>query len=155
MASQARTRRASSGACWALESRPLPTEMVGEIAKFIPTFRGAPLSPFGATTAPSARAVHGLLKARVLSREDVNKLDPCEGFVFEIEEWRRDPFDYFVGRNMRTICVRNPFASRKHSRWRHGDPEVIAGERLTPNFWPELTRMYRIGSEASSSDLSD
>ena len=142
---------------WALGSRPLPDEMVGEIAKFIPTFRDAPLWPLCATMAPSARAVKDLLKAMVLSREDVGALDSCEGFVFEFEEWRRDPFDYFVGRNMRTICVRNPLASRKHSRWRYGDPELIAGERPTPvtGFWPELISMHRIGSEASSSDLSD
>ena len=137
---------------WVLGSgaKRFPNEIIGMISEFIPTDREAPMWPF--PSSHSARAVHDLLKAMMLSPEDVGKIDPQEGFIFELEEWRRDPFDYFVGRKVSRGVFRNPFASRR--RWRYGDPEYIASQIRQP--WPEeLINRHRIDSEESFSDLSD
>ena len=137
-------------AAWVLGSgkKRFPLEIIGIIAGFIPTWE-APLWPF--PSSPSARAVHDLLKAMMLSPEDVAKFDEQEGMRFELAEWRRDPLDYFVGRNLWNGVVRNPFSSTRH--WRYGDAEFIASQHM--NMWPEIIRMHQTGYEESVSDLSD
>ena len=138
-------------AAWVLGSgkKRFPVEITREIAGFIPTAHEAPLWPF--PSSPSAHAIHDLLKAMMLSPKDVANFDEQEGMRFELAEWRRDPFDYLVGRNIWNGVVRNPFASTR--RWRYGDAEFIASHHM--NMWPEIIRRHRIDSEESLSDLSD
>ena len=110
---------------------------------------------FTGVVSPSAECMKGLFKIMYWEAEDD---DGSEGFLFNLAEWRNDPYDHAVGGHVKDFIMPacTFVCGNNRAQWRRDDPEygwvttslIISSDRDLG--W---VTSRDLGSVASSDDL--